>query len=64
MAELKALHPDDARQLGLGKISRRTLRRWAAAWTKQGITGLADGRLTPVLRGHREITSQIAEAAG
>ncbi|MCX4851716.1 hypothetical protein [Streptomyces sp. NBC_00893] len=64
VAKLKALHPDGAGQLGLGKISERTLRRWAAAWTKQGIMGLADGRLIPVLRGHRKITPQIAEAVG
>ncbi|MFJ4873242.1 transposase [Streptomyces sp. NPDC088757] len=62
VGELKALHPDDARQLGLGKVSERTLRRWAAAWAEHGIMGLADGRLTPVLRGHRKITAQITEA--
>ncbi|MFE3638800.1 hypothetical protein [Streptomyces sp. NPDC059168] len=62
MAELKALHPDDARQLGLGQVSERTLHRWSAAWPEQGIMGLADGRLTPVLRGHRKITLQVAEA--
>ncbi|MFI1106123.1 hypothetical protein [Streptomyces melanogenes] len=56
MAELKALHPDDAHQLGLGQVSERTLRRWSAAWTEQGVMGLADGWLTPVLRGHRKIT--------
>ncbi|WP_210608894.1 DDE-type integrase/transposase/recombinase [Streptomyces rhizosphaericus] len=62
VAELKALHPDDARQLGLGQVSERTLQRWSAAWPEQGIMGLADGRLTPVLRGHRKITLQVAEA--
>ncbi|GAA0333866.1 transposase [Streptomyces blastmyceticus] len=62
VAELKALNPDDARQLGLGRVSDRTLRRWAAAWPERGIMGLADGRLAPVLRGHRSITSEISEA--
>ncbi|MFG2867572.1 transposase [Streptomyces sp. NPDC048338] len=62
VAELKALHPDDAHQLGLGQISERTLQRWSAAWPEQGIMGLADGRLTPVLRGHRKITPQVREA--
>ncbi|MFG2525747.1 hypothetical protein [Streptomyces sp. NPDC048527] len=54
VAELKALHPDDAQRLGLGRVSERTLRRWAAAWPEQGIT--------PVLRGHRSITSEVAES--
>ncbi|GAA1992810.1 DDE-type integrase/transposase/recombinase [Kitasatospora viridis] len=62
VAELKALHPDDARQLGLGQVSERTLRRWSAGWHEHGIMGLADGRLTPVLRGHQSISPQIAEA--
>ncbi|MGW6917350.1 transposase [Kitasatospora sp. NPDC054939] len=62
VAELKALHPDDACQLGLGQASERTLRRWSAGWHEHGIMGLADGRLTPVLRGHRSISPQVAEA--
>ncbi|GGN56639.1 transposase [Streptomyces kronopolitis] len=62
VAELKALHPDDAHQLGLGQISERTLQRWSAAWPDQGVMGLADGRLTPVLRGHRKVTPQVGEA--
>ncbi|MFE2729336.1 transposase [Kitasatospora sp. NPDC059327] len=62
VAELKALHLDDARQLGLGKVSERTMERWSAAWHEHGIMGLADRRLTPVLRGHRSISPQISEA--
>ncbi|MGA5704556.1 transposase [Peterkaempfera bronchialis] len=62
VAELKALHPDDANQLGLRRVSERTLERWSAAWHEHGIMGLVDGRLTPVLRGHRSISPQIAEA--
>ncbi|MCX4745192.1 transposase [Kitasatospora sp. NBC_01287] len=62
VAELSALHPDDAHQLGLAEVSERTLQRWSAAWQERGIMGLADGRLTPVLRGHRSISSEITEA--
>lgn len=44
VAELKAPHPHDARQIRPGQISERTLQRWSAAWPEQGITGLADAR--------------------
>ncbi|MEV4244531.1 hypothetical protein AB0J63_14080 [Streptosporangium canum] len=48
--------------MGLESISKRTLERLAALWDQHGLTGLADGRWTPVLRGHHSITPQISEA--
>ncbi|MEU7577675.1 transposase [Streptomyces sp. NPDC041068] len=55
VAELCALHPQDAKVLGLGQISFRTLERMAAELDENGLMGLADGRWTPPLRGHRSI---------
>ncbi|MFE1956556.1 hypothetical protein [Streptomyces sp. NPDC059479] len=62
VAELQALHPHDAKILGLGQISYRTLERMAAQFEAEGLMGLADGRWTPPLRGHTSIGPEVAEA--
>ena len=61
-AELKKLDRQEARQLGLEQISERTLERMAARHAEHGLIGLADGRWTPPLRGHRAVTEEVAEA--
>ena len=62
VAELKALDRREARHLGLEWISERTLERMAALHEEHGLAGLADGRWTPALRGHKSVTEQVAEA--
>lgn len=62
VAELKTLDRREAKHLGLEWISERTLKRMAAAYDEYGLMGLADGRWTPPLRGHRAITEEVAEA--
>ncbi|MFD8977681.1 transposase [Streptomyces sp. NPDC059593] len=62
VAELKALAAQDAKFLGLGQISERTLRRMAATFEEEGLVGLADGRWTRELAGHRSIIPEFAEA--
>jgi hypothetical protein len=62
VAELEKLDRQEARQLGLERISERTLERMAARYAECGLMGLADGRWTPPLRGHRAVTGEIAEA--
>jgi hypothetical protein len=62
VAELRALNRQDAKHLGLERISERTLRRMAAELAEQGMAGLSDGRWAPRLRGHASIGPQVAEA--
>ncbi|MEY9875871.1 hypothetical protein ABH931_005378 [Streptacidiphilus sp. MAP12-33] len=62
VAELRALNTQDAKLLGLERISERTLERMSAEFEDHGLTGLADGRWAPPLRGHRSITDEVAEA--
>lgn len=62
VAELQGLHTQDAKLLGLGQISHRTLERMAAQLDEHGVMGLADGRWTPPLRGHPSIKPEIEEA--
>lgn len=62
VAELRALSRQDARVLGLERISERTLERMAALRDRHGLMGLADGRWAPPLRGHKSITPEITEA--
>jgi hypothetical protein len=62
VAELKKLDRQEARQLGLEWVSERTLERMAARYAGCGLTGLADGRWTPSLRGRRAVTEEVAEA--
>ncbi len=62
VAELEKLDRQEARQLGLERISERTLERMAARHAEHGLMGLADGRWTPPLRGHRAVTDEVAEA--
>ncbi|MFE2247252.1 transposase [Streptomyces lavendulae] len=62
VAALRALAAEDATFLGLGQISERTLRRMAATFEEEGLVGLADGRWTRELAGHRSIIPEFAEA--
>lgn len=62
VAELRSLNRQDARALGLERISERTLERMAAQRDEHGLMGLADGRWTPPLRGRKSITAEVAEA--
>ncbi|GAB1339833.1 hypothetical protein ACE1SV_64230 [Streptomyces sp. E-15] len=62
VAELAALPGEDAKFLGLGQVGERTLRRMAAAFAEEGLVGLADGRWTRELSGHRSIIPEFAEA--
>ncbi|MFE0380344.1 hypothetical protein ACFW1M_33360 [Streptomyces inhibens] len=62
VAELAALPSEDAMFLGLGQIGERTLRRMSAAFGEEGLVGLADGRWTRELSGHRSIVPEFAEA--
>ncbi|WP_420312218.1 transposase [Streptomyces sp. YS-B37] len=62
VAELQALNRQDAKRLGLEWISERTLERRTAACDEDGLMGLADGRWTAPLRGHKSITPPVAEA--
>jgi hypothetical protein len=61
-AELKKLDRQEARQLGLEWVSERTLERMAVRHARHGLMGLADGRWTPPLRGHRAVTEEVGEA--
>ncbi|MFD9505013.1 hypothetical protein [Streptomyces sp. NPDC060035] len=61
-AELRALPAADAKFLGLSQVSTRTLERMAVAWREHGVVGLADGRWTRALSGHRSILPEFAEA--
>jgi hypothetical protein len=62
VAELRVLSRQDAKTLGLERISERTLERMATLRDRDGLMGLADGRWTPPLRGHKSITPEITEA--
>jgi hypothetical protein len=61
-AELRTLPAEDAKFLGLDQVSFRTLERMAVAWREHGLVGLADGRWTRALDGHRSIIPQFVEA--
>jgi hypothetical protein len=62
VAELKALGAGEARLLGLGQVSERTLKRLAAAWREAGIAGCVDGRWLRPGNGHPSIGEEIREA--
>ncbi|GAA0929466.1 hypothetical protein GCM10009558_042470 [Virgisporangium aurantiacum] len=61
VAELRALGAQ-ARLLGLGQVSERTLERMAAAWRRDGTAGLIDRRLVRLSGGHPSVDQRVAEA--
>jgi hypothetical protein len=61
VAELRAMG-EQARLLGLGQVSERTLQRWAAAWDRDGILGCLDRRLVRAGGGHPSVDDRVAEA--
>jgi hypothetical protein len=62
LAELTALGTEEARMLGLGRVSVRTFRRWAADCRRFGIAGCADGNWLRRGGERPSITEQIREA--
>jgi transposase InsO family protein len=62
VAELNDLDGREAKQLGLERISVRTLKRMSAQHSEHGVAGLADGRWTRARSGHRSITPEVEEA--
>lgn len=62
VAELRALGGDEARLLGLGQISERTLERWAASLRESGIAACADGRWVRRRSGHPSVGAEVEEA--
>jgi hypothetical protein len=61
-AELKALGPDEAALLGLGRVGTRTLERMAAAMRDRGPAGCIDRRWVRPCSGHPSITEEVREA--
>ncbi|GLI03011.1 hypothetical protein [Phytohabitans aurantiacus] len=61
-AELAALDADQARLLGLGRISYRTLQRWEVRRRQFGAVGCADDRWLRVVVGHPSVGEQVREA--
>jgi hypothetical protein len=62
VAELAALGTGEARLLGLGQVSERTLKRMAASWRQHGPAGCIDGRWLRGSHGRPSITEEIREA--
>src|SRR5260370_35722967 len=61
LAGLREREPEHARLLGLGKVSLRTLERWAARYYSWGEFGCADDRWLRECTGHR-IPEPVREA--
>jgi hypothetical protein len=61
-AELKALGPDEAALLGLGRVGTRTLEWMAAAMRDRGPAGCIDRRWVRPCSGHPSITEEVREA--
>jgi hypothetical protein len=59
--ELRALG-DGARLLGFAQVSVRTLRRMAAAYAREGLVGLVDGRWVRRGGGRPSVSPQVLEA--
>jgi transposase InsO family protein len=59
--ELSALG-DQARLLGFAQVSVRTLRRMAAAYAREGVVGLVDGRWVRRGGGRPSVSPQVLEA--
>ncbi|ACZ86509.1 transposase [Streptosporangium roseum] len=62
VAELAALGAQEARLLGLGQVSERTLKRMAAAFREHGSLGCVDGRWLRASHGRPSVTEEIREA--
>ncbi len=62
VAELKALGVDEARLLGLGRVSERTLIRLAVGWRESGLAGCIDSRWLRPSSGHPSISEEVREA--
>jgi hypothetical protein len=62
VAELQALGRDEAKLLGLDKVSLRTLVRWENDRRRAGLVGCADDRWLREGGGHPSITEQVREA--
>jgi hypothetical protein len=61
LAAMREREPEHARMLGLGRVSLRTLERWAARYYRWGAMGCADERWLRVCTGHR-VTGPVREA--
>ena len=61
LAVLREREPEHARMLGLGKVSLRTLERWAARYRRWGVMGCADDRWLRECAGHR-VPEPVREA--
>jgi hypothetical protein len=62
VAELKDLPADEARLLGVERVSERTLERWAAACRRFGPFGCANGSWVRRSGGHPSITEEVRGA--
>lgn len=62
VAELRALGGEEARLLGLDRVSERTLQRMAAAYWEFGAIGCIDGRWVRRGGGHPSIGDEVREA--
>jgi hypothetical protein len=62
VAELRAMPRDEARMLGMGSISTRTLKRWAGAVRRFGIAGCISGNWVRRTGGRRSVTPELREA--
>jgi hypothetical protein len=62
VAELQALGGEEARLLGLDRISERTLQRLAAAYREFGAIGCVDGRWVRRSGGHPSVSTEVREA--
>ncbi len=61
LAALREREPEHASLLGLGRVSLRTLERWAARYYRWGVMGCADDRWLRTCTGHR-IAEPVREA--
>jgi hypothetical protein len=61
LAALREREPEHARLLGLGRISLRTLERWAARYYRWGVMGCADDRWLRPCTGH-QVPEPVREA--
>lgn len=62
VAELRALPAEDAKMLGLGRVSVRSLSRWTAAVDKFGIPGLISGNWVRATGTHPSLGPEVREA--
>lgn len=62
VAELKHMDREEAKLLGLDRVSLRTLIRWEKARERDGIIGCADDRWLRESGGHPSVTPEVREA--